>query len=70
MDLAEVITNLRHIEEKLINQEAVMVGIRCEIRDVMTQASAIWDRQAQDVINQKVAVGLEKGTFAKRCTDF
>ena len=62
-DLAELISNLRQIEEKLIHEESVLVGIRCEIRDALSLASTIWDHQAQENMNAKTS----RPSFAHRC---
>jgi hypothetical protein len=49
-DLADAIRKLRRVEERLIQEESVITGIRCEVRNTLTMITEAWDAQARQMM--------------------
>ena len=73
-ELGNLISRLKHIEEKLIHEEQVLTGIRCEVKDSILIATDLWEKNAQAEMNaaanrqnpQEVG-GPRRQSLAQRC---
>lgn len=72
-ELGNLISRLKHIEEKLIHEEQVLTGIRCEVKDSILIATDLWEKNAQAEMNAaairppEVGGGTRRQSLAQRC---
>lgn len=74
-DLGNLIARLKQIEEKLIHEEQVLTGIRCEVKDTILIATDLWEKKAQEEISemsnrqraQQYSGGNRRQSLAQRC---
>ena len=59
-----LIDRLTNIEEKLIKEESVLVGIRFEVREALIVANQLWDKQVSEAMNAQTEERLNKKKFS------